>query len=270
MSTLRPLIERPTAEWAGVKGVLADIDDTLTTHGRLTSPVLHAMERLREAGLLVVPITGRPAGWCDLIARLWPVDAVVGENGAFYFRYDHQARRMIRRYVDAPQVRAEHRRRLAAIAETILGAVPGTALAADQPYRETDVAIDYCEDVAPLSEAAVQEIVRQFEAHGATAKVSSIHVNGWLGQYDKLTMTRWLMSDEFGVDLTGAPEAYIFVGDSPNDVPMFGFFPNAVGVANVRQWAGQCAVLPRWVTRQPYGDGFAELADTLLASRLGA
>ena len=77
---------------------LADIDDTISTSGRVTAEAYAAMERLRRAGLLVIPITGRPAGWCDHIARMWPVDAVVGENGALYMIHDDRARKLKKRY----------------------------------------------------------------------------------------------------------------------------------------------------------------------------
>ncbi|HEU0290571.1 MAG TPA: HAD hydrolase family protein, partial [Burkholderiales bacterium] len=89
-----PLSEFPVEVRRSIRGVLCDIDDTLTTGGRLTAGAYGAMERLQQAGLPVIPITGRPAGWCDHIARMWPVAAVVGENGAFYFRYVHGKRVM--------------------------------------------------------------------------------------------------------------------------------------------------------------------------------
>src|SRR5215207_8211871 len=89
-----------------MRGVLADIDDTITTHGHLTAEAYAALARLRAAGKRVVPITGRPAGWCDHIARMWPVDAVVGENGAFWFRNDRGARRLVKRYVVNEEERA--------------------------------------------------------------------------------------------------------------------------------------------------------------------
>jgi HAD superfamily hydrolase (TIGR01484 family) len=266
---LRPLAERPARAWAGMRGVFADIDDTLTTDGKLTADVLRGLERLRDAGLLAVPITGRPAGWCDMIARQWPVDAVVGENGALYFRYDPAARRMLRVYADPPLVRAEKRERLKAVAEDILAAVPGAALAADQAYRESDLAIDFCEDVPALPPQAIDTIVRRFEAHGATAKVSSIHVNGWFGAYDKLTMTRRLMAEAFGVDLAAERGRYVFIGDSPNDAPMFAYFPHAVGVANLRELADRCPHLPRWITERARGAGFVELVDALLVDLSG-
>ena len=247
----------------GVRAVLLDIDDTLTTDGRLTAQAYAALERLQGAGLRVVPVTGRPAGWCDHIARMWPVDAVVGENGAFYFFYD--ANRLHKRFHDSASARAEKRARLEAIAARILAAVPGCALASDQPYRETDLAIDYCEDVAPLPLAAAERIATLMREAGLTAKVSSIHVNGWFGDYDKLAMTRRLFAERLGIDLGTANREVVFVGDSPNDAPMFAFFENSVGVANVRRF--DLPDQPRYVTRAPAGSGFAELAEHLLVAK---
>jgi HAD superfamily hydrolase (TIGR01484 family) len=265
-SSMRPLSAMPDASRRAVRGVLADIDDTLTTHGRLTATAYAALERLRAAGRLVIPITGRPAGWCDHIARMWPVDAVVGENGAFWMRYDATAGRLVRRFVADDATRAANRARLAAIGERILAAVPGCALASDQLYREADLAIDFREDVPPLPRAAVDAIVALMEAEGLTAKVSSIHVNGWFGGYDKLATTRLLLAEAFGLDLDAERERFVFAGDSPNDAPMFAFFPLAVGVANVRAFADRIATLPAYVTRADAGAGFAELADFLLES----
>jgi HAD superfamily hydrolase (TIGR01484 family) len=251
-------------EAARVRGVFCDIDDTLTTDGRLTAEAYAALERLRAAGKLVVPITGRPAGWCDHIARMWPVDAVVGENGAFYFCYDPKARRLLRRFLDDEATRAAHRARLEAVRSRILDEVPGCAVASDQFCRETDLAIDYCEDVPRLPQAAVERIVAIMEFAGMTAKVSSIHVNGWFGRYDKLTMTCALMQERFGVDLGETRADYAFVGDSPNDAPMFEFFPHSVGVANVRNFLERMPVQPKFVTTARCGAGFAELAEMII------
>jgi hypothetical protein len=196
---------------------------------------------------------------------MWPVDAVVGENGAFYMRHDDSARKLVRRFAAAADERAANRNRLAAIGEAILRAVPGAALASDQHYRETDLAIDFCEDVPPLPRAAVDRIVALMEAEGMTAKISSIHVNGWFGGYDKLAMTRTLMAEVFATDLDAERDRFVFVGDSPNDAPMFAFFPNAVGVANVRPFLDRIATPPSYVTQHEAGAGFVELADALLA-----
>ena len=265
--TLQPLSRFAPEARARVRGILFDIDDTLTTEGRLTATAYAATERLHEAGLLVVPITGRPAGWCDHFARMWPVDAVVGENGAFYFRYDPARRKLTKRFMAPQAERTENRRRLEALKREILTAVPGTRVASDQLYREADLAIDYREDVDPLPAEAVARIVELFEAAGATAKVSSIHVNGWFGDYDKLTTTRVMLAECFGVDLDADKEMYVFVGDSPNDAPMFAAFPHAVGVANLRDFEAQLPAAPAYITQAPAGAGFAELAEALLAAR---
>ncbi|HEX2888369.1 HAD-IIB family hydrolase [Vineibacter terrae] len=250
-----------------VRGIFTDIDETLTTDGSLTGEAYAALAALKGAGLLVVPVTGRPAGWCDHIARMWPVDAVVGENGAFWMWLDRRAGKLRTRFVQPDAEREEGRRRLQAVRAAVLRDVPGAGIASDQPYRQADLAIDFCEDVPPLPRAAVDRIVAIFEAHGAQAKVSSIHVNGWFGDYDKLTTTRQMMRELSGVDLDAERERYVFSGDSPNDAPMFGYFPNAVGVANVRDFADRMTYLPRWITTARSGAGFAELAQALLAAR---
>ena len=255
----------PDAARRAIRGVLTDIDDTLSTHGRIGAAAYAAMERLHTAGRLLIPITGRPAGWCDHIARMWPVDAVVGENGALYMRHDDASRKLIRRFALDEAMRSANRERLEAIGERILAAVPGCALASDQRYRESDLAIDYCEDVTPLPRASVDRIVALMRAEGMTAKVSSIHVNGWFGSFDKLSMTRIALAEVFGIDLDAQREHFVFVGDSPNDAPMFAFFPNAVGVANVRGFADRIATLPAYVTQSEAGAGFAEAAEFLLA-----
>ncbi len=265
--TLRPVADFPRAARARVRAVLTDIDDTLTSDGRLPAVAYAALEKLRAAGMLVVPVTGRPAGWCDLIARQWPVDAVVGENGAFYFRYDDRARKMIRRYVKSAEERAADRARLERIRTDVLAEVKGAAVAADQAYREADLAIDFCEDVPPLGDAKVDRILAVFARHGATAKVSSIHVNGWFGGYDKLTTSLMLLEEEFGIDGPAQAAEVVFVGDSPNDAPMFAAFPNAVGVGNVRRFLDRLPAAPAWVTAAEGGQGFAELADLLIEAR---
>ncbi|OGA39198.1 MAG: HAD family hydrolase [Betaproteobacteria bacterium RIFCSPLOWO2_12_FULL_68_19] len=245
-----------------VAALLFDIDDTLTTGGRLTAAAYGALERLKHAGKRVVAVTGRPAGWCDHIARMWPVDAVVGENGAFYFTFAQG--RLEKRFQEDAAARAAKRERLDAIAKAIFAAMPGCAIASDQPYRETDLAIDYCEDVPPLPLEAAERIAALMREAGLTARVSSIHVNGWFGAYDKLAMTRQLFAERFGQDLDAANREVVFVGDSPNDAPMFGFFENSVGVANVRRFAARLAAAPKFVTQAEAGAGFAELVYHLL------
>ncbi|MFH1975072.1 MAG: HAD-IIB family hydrolase [Pseudomonadota bacterium] len=247
-----------------IRYILTDIDDTLTSNGRLPAAVFIAMERLKTAGIRIIPITGRPAGWCDHIARMWPIDGLIGENGAFYFSYDDRQKTMLRRYWKSERERRNDRKKLDKIKREILIRIPGCSVASDQAYREADLAIDYCEDVPPLSTKEVDQIVDCFKAAGAQAKISSIHVNGWFGDYDKLSMTRLLFAEVFNVTLDQVKEQAIFTGDSPNDAPMFAYFPHSVGVANVRQFIDRIACEPVWVTQKNGGEGFAEMVDILL------
>ncbi len=258
----------PSEVCQNIRGVFFDIDDTVTTDGRLEGSAYLAIEKLKQAGLLTIPITGRPAGWCDLIARFWPVDGVVGENGAFYFAYDRNTLKMRRCYVRSEEQRREDQKKLAKLKKEILQRVPGSAISADQTYREADLAVDFCEDVAPLPNESVLKIKNIFEDSGAVAKISSIHVNGWFGDYDKLSTCQLFVSSQLGFKLSEQREKFIFVGDSPNDEPMFQYFPNAVGVANVQNFKKQLQHPPTWVTHQESGFGFVELVDHLLKNRI--
>jgi len=262
---MQPIAQWQRTERSGIRFVLTDIDDTLTTDGRLTAAAYGALERLAARGYRVIPVTGRPAGWCDLIARLWPVDGVVGENGALYFRFDRAVRTMTRRFWLSEDQRGAARRRLDRLAAAILAEVPGARLAADQPYRIADLAIDYREDAGPLPNEAVERIVEVMREAGATAKISSIHVNGWFGDWDKLAMTRRLFAEAYGIDLDRERGSVAFIGDSPNDEPMFAFFPLSVAVANIRPYLPLLKARPAYVTAGEAGAGFVEFAETLLS-----
>jgi hypothetical protein len=195
------------------------------------------------------------------------VDGVIGENGAFYFRYDDTAKRIVRHYARSAGERQADAARLREIERAVLAEIPGAAVAADQTYREADLAIDFREDVAPLPKTEVLKVVGIFQRYGATAKISSIHVNGWFGKYDKLSTSRLFLRDCFGIDIDHDKDSIVFVGDSPNDAPMFGFFPNSVGVANVLDFAGELPASPAFVTSGRGAQGFAELADALIAAK---
>jgi HAD superfamily hydrolase (TIGR01484 family) len=264
---MRPLADMPDEVAAGVSLVFTDIDDTMTHEGRLPAAAYRALEDLHNAGLAVAPITGRPAGWCDMIARFWPVAGVIGENGAMYFAYERVQKKMRRVYAASAQARETNRRRLDEILGRVLAEVPGAAVSADQAYREADLAIDFCEDVPALGKPAVARIKSIFESMGARAKVSSIHVNGWFGDYDKLTMARRFAADIVGLDIDTRRAEIIFVGDSPNDAPMFAFFPNACGVANILRFRGEFDAEPAYLCKGEGGAGFVEVAERLLSAR---
>ena len=262
---MKPFAQFPRNYKKNIRYVLTDIDDTLSIKGRIPSASFTAMAQLQKAGIRVIPITGRPAGWCDHMARMWPVDGLVGENGAFYFRYDESNKKMIRRYYKTEKQRSNDRKKLEEIKQEILQKVPGCRVSADQAYREADLAIDFCEDVPSIPMEDVEKIVRCFKRAGAQAKISSIHVNGWFGDYDKLTMTHLFFKEVFRSDLDKIKEHVVFTGDSPNDVPMFDYFPHSVGVANIVRFKKTIDHKPAWVTENEGGYGFAEMVKTLLS-----
>ena len=248
----------------GVVGVLTDIDDTLTTEGAIPMGVAAALAALREAALPVIAVTGRPMGWSRKVALDTPLAAVVAENGGVALVRDGDDLRID--YADPEPVRAANAVRLREVAERIVAEVPGATLARDSAGRVTDIAIDHGE-FAPLDESAIARVVAIMEGAGMHATVSSIHVNGWYGSHTKLTGARWMMRRLFGRDLDAERDAWLYVGDSTNDEPMFAAFPLSVGVANIVDFADRLQRWPRFVTSLDRGRGFVEVAEALLAAR---
>lgn len=251
----------------GLSGVFFDIDGTFTSSGKISAGAYQSLWKLKDCGLKVVPITGRPAGWCDHIARMWPVDGVVGENGALYFWFDHTEYRLKKRFIDPEKIRFENRQRLSRIRDEILAKVSGVSVASDQLYRETDLAIDYCEDVNAVDQKSIDLVCDIFKKNNAQYKVSSIHINGWFGHYDKLKMTKLFAKELWSMDLNVNKKYFIFCGDSPNDEPMFRYFPYTAGVNNVLRFVNRMEYLPAFVASKEGGDGFVEIVKTILQYR---
>lgn len=257
---MRPIRELDATCASKLNYILCDIDDTITTNGKLPAESYTAMWKLYEAGYSVIPVTGRPAGWCDLIVREWPVKAVVGENGAFvYYFEDNHLKTFTHPSVSGTEARAK----LEAVKKACLEGVPGCRVAKDQFARIYDLAIDFNEDPPYLGFEAAEKIKDICTAMGAQAKVSSIHVNAWFGNYDKLLMTQLFM--EQVLKEQNITEKCIFFGDSPNDEPMFSYFPNTCAVANILPFIEKIHNLPTFVTMQKGGEGFAEAADHILS-----
>lgn len=250
---------QPSRPW---RGVFTDIDDTLTTEGAITSDALQALHDLRAAGLHVVPITGRPAGWSAPFAALWPVDAIVAENGAVGLQQQTQG--LCKRYQDDANTRAANQARLLQVLQHIERSVPGAHRSQDSAGRETDIAIDHSE-FTHLSASGIAAVLACMRDAGLTATVSSIHINGWLGQHSKLTGARWIVRELWGRDLNAEIDRWVYVGDSTNDQVMFEHFPHSVGVANIRRFESQLVHRPHYITPSERGAGFAELTQHLLA-----
>ena len=255
---------RPLAQWAGgpIVGVFTDIDDTLTTEGAITPEALQALADLKAAGLHVVPITGRPVGWSEPFAQQWPVDAIVAENGAVALV--HESAQTLRKiYQQDTATRSANFARMQQVLADIERNIPGAHRSQDSAGRETDIAIDHSE-FTHLPPDAIAAVVRAMQAAGMCATVSSIHINGWFGEHNKLSGARWIVQQLWGRDLDAEIDRWVYVGDSTNDQVMFEHFRHSVGVANIRRFEAQLSHPPRYITPSERGAGFAELATHLL------
>ncbi len=293
---LRPLGDLPLARLARLRGVLTDIDDTLTRDGAIEPEALAALHALADAGVPVIAITGRPAGWSEPMVRAWPVLAIVAENGAVMLRRGADESNGLGRCCGETQVqphgpgeppvgshdpggrqgglrvdytvdaatRAANWQKLQACAADIVAHIPGAVQARDSAGRLTDIAIDHSE-FTQLGDQAIDAVVATMRAHGLTATVSSIHINGWIGDHNKLSAAHWAVQACLGIDFVA--DDWLYVGDSTNDQLMFEQVPLSVGVANVARFVPAMTTLPAYVTRAERGQGFAELAARLLAAR---
>lgn len=260
-----PLRAWPAAARARITGVLTDIDDTLTTEGAVTPDVLRSLAALAQAGLHVIPITGRPVGWSEPFALAWPVDAIVAENGSVALARTAPGK-LRKLYTQGEAERTANHARMQQVAQRIVREVPGATLSRDSGGRETDIAIDHSE-FTHLPQDAIARVVALMRAEGMNATVSSIHVNGWYGGHNKLEGARWVVRELLGRELEDELDRWVYVGDSTNDVLMFEHFPHSVGVANIRRFEDQLAFKPRYVTEGERGAGFAEVAQAILAAR---
>ena len=269
---MRPLADWPLEDRRNIVGVFTDIDDTLTTDGAITADALQALAKLQAVGLHVIPITGRPIGWSEPFARgdaargvaPWPVDAIVAENGAVAFACKNLPATKI--YQQNTTTRATNYARMKAVIEQVLREVPSARLSQDSTGRETDIAIDHSE-FTRLSAEDIARVMALMQDAGMTATVSSIHINGWFGEHNKLEGARWIVRELFDRGLDAELGRWVYVGDSTNDQLMFEHFPNSVGVANVRRFEDQLLHLPRYITRSERGAGFAEVAHNILEAR---
>lgn len=262
---MQPLTAWPSSASSRLRGVLTDIDDTLTTAGAITHDALQALADLKAAGLAVVAITGRSVGWSLPFAASWPVDAIVAENGAVALLRT-AAGGVEKRYQQDAATRATHFARMQQVLAQIERDIPDAQRATDSGGRETDIAVDHSEFVQ-LDPARIDQVVLAMRQAGMHATVSSIHVNGWYGDHDKLQGARWILRELWQRELDAEIDHWAYVGDSTNDVRMFEAFALSVGVANIARFVPQLAHLPRYVTQAERGAGFAEFARQILAQR---
>lgn len=274
---MRPLSAWSALERRGIQGVFTDIDDTLTTHGAITPDALQAMADLRAAGLTVIPITGRPIGWCERFMTghanqaPWPVETMVAENGAVaWIKNDGKPPSngpgvLSKLYQQDAATRTTNAAAMEAVAAQVLREVPTARRTDDAGGRETDLAFDYAER-HHMPPEGVAQVLAVLERAGMRTTVSSIHIHGCFGDFNKWLGAQWIVRERFGRELAHELDRWVFVGDSGNDQVMFQYFTHSVGVANIRDCAARLTHLPTFVAPSARGAGFAEVAQAILAA----
>jgi len=222
------------------------------------------MHLLAGAGFELVAVTGRPLGWTDVIARLWPVRVAIGENGAGWTWVDaagsHEG------YFCDEAERLRQSSLLDAVRKKVASEMPEVRITNDHRHRRCDLAFDVGESVS-LPRARIDALVTLIEGMGARSSVSTVHAHAAPGRWDKANGVARAVDRVLGIDLSTELGRWVFVGDSGNDAAAFEYFPKSVGVANVREQLDRLPVPPRYVTDGDRGHGFAELAAHLAGAR---
>jgi hydroxymethylpyrimidine pyrophosphatase-like HAD family hydrolase len=267
----------------GIDGLFTDVDDTLTKDGKLSAPTYEALWRLRQAGIAVVPVTGRSYGWAHMMLSQWPVDAVIAESGGVYLHRKAKATSAhglesaehpplssplkIVFFEDLSSVQANRLQLLKECAR-IISNYPELRFASDNALRQVDVAIDYCEDIPAVPMSTVEAVVDELRRAGFQARHSTVHINAWHGSFDKGPMAMRYLQEIKSVNGDAARTRWAFIGDAPNDRTMFSLFPKSIAVANIQPFLESMEVdRPAWLTRASHGEGFVELANLLLHAR---
>ena len=259
---MKEICSADSSTFKHVRFVLTDMDETLTYKGRLAAETYLALERLQNAGVKVIPVTAAPAGWCDQMARMWPVDGVIGENGGVFFRRQNDGHGIERFFWHGTEKYPDVAERLTQIGEQIKREIPAAHFADDQPFRMTSIAF-----AKPPEAHQCSLILNALTQAGATTTVNNLWILGWSGEYDKLSMARRVLRDFYDLDIDAERSAVLYSGDSTNDAPMFSFFEHTIGVSTVSDYLDQIPKPPQWITRGPGGAGFVEIADAVIAAR---
>ena len=256
---MKSLSDMPIESVAKVKALLFDLDGTFVSSDVIESKAYKSLSMLYDSGIKTIAVTGRPAGWCDLMARWWPINAVVGENGAFI--YSKISGKVTRQTFHDIDLLPAYQEKLQSLFGKLLEKYPYLKLASDQSFRHWDIAVDIAEETNVSREIAL-DIVRICESEGAKAAISNIHVNIWFGDYNKENMSINVLNSYGLTEKEG-----VYIGDSPNDSPMFGCFPLSVGVNSVLDYKDIMENLPTYITDSNGSDGFIELIEFISSTR---
>ena len=261
---LRDLSLLSPQEVKPIRYVLTDVDDTITTKGKLSPDALQALWDLSENGFKVICVTGGSAGWGDTYLRQWPVEAVLSESGAVcLYRKDG----VIKHYVHPSIIQQGYAERSQKLISAVLTEVPEAKLSSDQFARLYDIAFDHGSEPPFLTRKQIGEVVNICHRFGAGTAVSSIHVNAWFGQYDKRQGTVAFFADILGIDESSLKNQCCYCGDAPNDQVMFSYIPLSFGVGTVLDHKEEMVDFPLYVSHYHGGEGFRQIATALIDAK---
>lgn len=261
---MQPLDKLTQAEAQSLRGLLFDLDDTLLDGTLLTEAAYSALWKLRREGLRLIAVTGRPAGWGEVMARQWPVDGVVAENGAVAL---YREGSLVRRIEEANEATRRARRiRLAMAYESLKERFVEARLSSDNDARMSDLALDVGESQR-VPDDIREKMIEAARELGLRTYLSSVHLHLTLDSHDKASGTIAFLSERFGEDATSARARYAFIGDSGNDAACFAAFRTTFGVSNVSDSLHALSVGPKYVATRAKGAGFVEIAARILGLR---
>ncbi len=277
---LPPLFHHaPAAALGAVDRLFFDVDDTLTWKGRLPPEAIAALHDAHDAGISLVAVTGRSLAWAEMLLRLFPLDAAIGETGAacLYWRKSGETETgssigVLHAEPDA-NVRRDNQRRRDAAADAVFAAVPRARFALDNMGRVYDTAFDLVEDGPALAPEEATEIRSILADHGLVVAQSSVHINAWFGDFDKASMVSRYLEEVCQTSLAAAAPSLVYVGDSTNDGPMFARSPLSVGVNNVTphlEALDRVGQRPKFLVAGDGGAGFAEVVSALRRAKSGS
>tara|TARA_R110000764_G_scaffold101870_1_gene187216 strand:+ start:17782 stop:18549 length:768 start_codon:yes stop_codon:yes gene_type:complete len=241
-----------------IKVLFTDVDDTLTFNGEIPLQTIQSLHKLKEANIVVVPVTGASAGWCDCLLKTLPIKYIIGENGAFFMEQGDRGHSLLT-YLKEPHQVQEDLEKLKLLIKELNTLYPDISFTQDQSYRITDVALDIGQAVK-VDFSHAKSATQWLKEKGVNAKLSSIHINTWIGDYNKATgALAWLTSHNISLEETA------FIGDSTNDEAMFQAIPLSIGVANIAKFLPILAHKPNYITQSAGGLGFVELVDALIS-----
>jgi hypothetical protein len=239
-----------------IRLVATDMDGTLTVGEKFTPILFEALQRLQQANIDVIVITGRSAGWVSAVSHYFPIVGAICENGGLF--YQGQQSEFL---VEIPDV-VQHRQQLATIFAELQQRFPQIQATSDNRFRVTD----WTFDVAGLSRADLQAMAAQCAAAGWGFTYSTVQCHIKLPVQAKAQGLQQVLQQHFP---QVAIDQVVTVGDSPNDMSLFNpdRFPQSVGVQNVSHYSEQLEYMPKFITRLPEGQGFSELTDWLIRQK---